>query len=227
MVFYEDTQGLSTVPMVRPTEDQAYLLVSEFRNIYNLDIKSFNYYMFEADLDKMSAGEFEWWYQNVFEKWVYEIEENYLDLEYETLSSSFQNTAEKKLFLKKIIHFIMFFFPYQILRDLIKMSSSVSDANELAQKLDNQSFLIELRNDIINSIEHNTIQVEDFVTALANFEKIAKKNLLDTSVELLDKHVKKQNFFLNIFKDIIKESDMEKIAALLSHYFEVDAANIG
>jgi len=222
-----DTDGISTVEMVRPNEDQAYLLVSELNHLNNLDIKDFNYYVFEEDLDKMSPGEFEWWFKNAFEPWLENIEDNYIDIEYNEIKNLFKKPEEKKLFLKKIIHFVMFFMPYQLIRNLIKQDDNISGADMLLQYLnEDNANLIKFRSQIIVSLEQSMNQTDDFVEALTNFEKVSKKNLLDTSVGLLDEHIKKQNFFLNIFKEIILNSDMEKILQLVEKYVESDVENI-
>lgn len=226
MVFYMDTKGIDTIDLVKPTEDQAYLLVSEFKHLYNLNIKEFNYYVFEEDIDKMSPGEFEWWFKSAFEPWLQEINEDYLDIEYEEIRNKFEKQDEKKLFLKKMIHFIMFYLPYQLTRDLVKANDSLNSIEELEEYLRSETNLLSLRGELMRMIDFNMNQTDTFVDALVNFEKISKKNLLDTSVELLDEHIKKQNFFLNIFKDIIEGSDMEKISRLLQKYIEFDRDNL-
>lgn len=221
-----DTSGISTVDLVKPTDDQAYLLVSEFRYLYDLNIKEFNYYVFEEDIDKMSPGEFEWWFKNAFEPWLQNINDEYLDIEYDDIRNKFEKQEEKKLFLKKMVNFIMFYLPYQLTRDLVKANHGIGDIEDLEEYLKSETNLLSLRGELMKTIDFNMNQTDDFVDALVNFEKVSKKNLLDTSVELLDEHIKKQNFFLNIFKDIIEGSDMEKISKLIQTYIKFDRDNL-
>lgn len=229
MVFYQDNNELVRVDESPPDEDTAYLLVNEFTNLKNLDIKNFNYYMFIEDIERMTPDEFEWWYTHAFRDWVSNIDESYLYLDFDTLDSSFNKTSEKKLFLSKLVHFVMFFLPYQIIRDLIKlkMSSDIQTfINLLNDSKTDANLLIALRTDMVEIIDSNMIQLDDFVSALGKFEKVAKKNITESSVEKLDKYVEKQNFFMSIFKEIIINSDMENVRDLLFEFIKNDKANI-
>jgi len=227
MVFYMDNEGINSVGLEKPTEDEAILMVHELKYLRDFDIKNFNYYLFEDDIDNMTQGEFEWWYKAAFEPWLQNLDEYYIDIEYDDLVRYFANPDEKILFLKKFINFIMFFFPFQILKQFLK-NKGYDDLNDylLELKDDNINGLIQLRIDILDIIDDEINRVDNFVTTLAAFEKVAKKTLVESSVNLLDDHIKKRNYFLGIFKEIISNTDMEKFLALLEKYNEVDPENI-
>jgi len=229
VVFYmnvgeENSESLLIEPLP-PEDNKAALLVSEFEYLSSFDFHNFNYFSFEQDITDMSPGEFEWWYENTFQPWLVNLDENYLDIDFENIYYKFNNQDEKRVFLLKIVNFVMFLLPYQILREVFK-SYDIDDSYDLQEFLREDTNLIDLRHRIIQSIDHNTIQFESFVKTLLHFEKIAKKNLIEENISLLDDHVKKQNLFLEIFKNIITETDMEKFRELIVLMLKNDVKNI-
>ncbi len=231
MVYYQstgedDTDIISiTVEPTKPTPDIAILLAPEFEFLRSYDFKNFNYFSFEQDITDMSPGEFEWWYQNNFEQWLNEIDQNYLDIDFENIYYRFNNQEEKRVFLLKIVNFIMFLLPYQILRSIFK-KEEIDSTEVLKEYLSEDINLINLREHIIDELSHNMTQFDDFVKTLLHFEKIAKKNLVEENIELLDEQVKKQNLFLEIFKNIIQETDMQKLSNLIEVMITKDAKNL-
>ena len=229
MVFYmnagEENSDTISIEPKPPEEDIALMLVSEFEYLNNYDFHNFNYFSFEQDITDMSKSEFEWWYINTFQSWLADLDENYLNIDFENIYYKFNNQDEKRVFLLKIVNFVMFLLPYQILREVFK-SYDIDDSYDLQEFLREDSNLIDLRQRIIQSIDHNTIQFESFVKTLLHFEKIAKKNLVEENISLLDDHVKKQNLFLEIFKSIIAETDMEKFRELIILMIKNDIKNI-
>lgn len=229
MVYYQNTGEDGTDSIVieptKPTEDTALLLAPEFEFLNAFDFKNFNYFSFEQDITDMSSGEFEWWYTSTFEKWLSRVDTEYMDIDFENIYYRFNNQDEKRVFLLKIVNFIMFLLPYQILRMVFK-KENITEIEELKAYLKEDMNLIELRGLIIEELGHNMTQFDDFVKTLLHFEKIAKKNLVEENIELLDEHVKKQNLFLEIFKGIIQEADMQKISALIGVMITQDAKNL-
>lgn len=229
MVYYQNTGEDGTDSIVieptKPTEDVAILLAPEFEFLREFDFKNFNYFSFEQDITDMSTGEFEWWYKSNFEPWLNEVDQNYLDIDFENIYYRFNNQEEKRVFLLKIVNFIMFLLPYQILRAVFK-KEDIEDAEMLKDYLKEDMNLINLRELIIEELLHNMTQFDDFVKTLLHFEKIAKKNLVEENIELLDEHVKKQNLFLEIFKGIIQETDMQKMEVLLDKMLSKDSKNL-
>ncbi len=227
MVFYMDTGGESgdNFEPRKPEEEKAILLVSEFKYLQEYDFKNFNYYSFEQELSDMSNEEFEWWYHSVFEKWLWDLDYNYLDIDFENAYYRFNSQDEKRIFLLKIVNFVMFLLPYQLLKSITK-KLEIENQHELKEFLADDTNLINLRNNIIEEIDNNTTQFDSFIKTLLHFEKVAKKNLVEENIELLDEHVKKQNFFFEIFKNLINEADMEKIRNLIYLMLINDAKNI-
>jgi hypothetical protein len=229
MIYYnntgEDLTDSITILPSKPDYNTAILLAPEFEFLQDLDFKNFNYFNFEQDIADMSSSEFEWWYISTFEPWLINIDQNYLDIDFSNIYYKFNSQEEKRVFLLKIVNFIMFLLPYQLLRSIFK-KQDIDNSSELSSFLSDDMNLINLREWIIAEIEHNMTQFDDFVDVLLRFEKIAKKNLAGENIELLDEHVKKQNLFLEIFKGIMREADMEKFRDLLIKMVEKDEKNI-
>ncbi len=227
MVFYMDTDSGATtmIQPEKPNDNKAVLLTADFKYIQQYDFAGFNYFTFEHDIIDMSIGEFEWWFEGTFQPWLVELDQYYLDINYDDLASKFSSQSEKRLFMLKIINFVMFLLPYEIMKKVFR-SIGLDDNYDVNEFLRDDDNLIFLREEILQKIDDNSIQVDSFVETLRHFEKIAKKNLVEENIALLDEHIKKQNFFLEIFKRIIQEADMYKLRDLIVLMLENDSANI-
>jgi hypothetical protein len=229
MIYYQNTgagdiDSITILPR-RPSEEKAVLLIPEYEFLQNYDFRNFNYFNFEHSITDMSPNEFEWWYSSIFKPWLINLDEKYLDIDIEGLTSMFDNQEEKRVFLLKIVNFVMFLLPYQILRHVFKILD-IEDEATLKEFINDDTNLINLRQEIIDELDRNMTQFDDFIKTLLYFEKVAKKNLVEENIELLDEHVKKQNIFLEIFKEIINETDMHKMKEFIFKMLEMDARNI-
>ncbi len=229
MVFYmnngEDGSDSILIEPKRPEESKAVLLVSEFKNLHDFNFRDFNYFSFEQDIADMTTGEFEWWYSTNFEPWLQRLDNEFLDIDFDNIYYKFSSQDEKRIFLLKIVNFVMFLLPYQILKQVFK-DQGIANQADLFDYVEDDINLINFRGEIIEAIDHNMTQFDSFVKTLLHFEKISKKNLVEENIELLDEHVKKQNFFLEIFKSIMQETDMHKFRDLLKQMVKTDEKNI-
>ncbi len=227
MVFYMnvDDGDSSTIELIKPEENRAVLLASDFKYIQEYDFYNFNPITFEQDIIDMVASEFEWWYEETFEPWLVDLDTKYLDINYSSLIDKFNSSTEKRIFMLKIINFVMFLLPYEIMKKVFS-SIGIDDNYEAEEFLRDEDNLIFLREEILEKLDYNAIQVDSFVETLRHFEKISKKNLVEENIALLDEHIQKQNFFLEIFKRIIQETDMYKLRDLIIQMLENDSANI-
>ena len=228
MIYYQNTgsdevDSITVLPK-KPADD-TILLIPEYEFLKEYDFQNFNYFNFEHSITDMSPSEFEWWYEAAFKPWLESLDENYLDIDYEIISSRFNSQDEKRVFLLKLVNFVMFLLPYQILKHVFK-NIVIEDINSLKEFINEEVNLITLRQEIIDELDRNMTQFDDFVKTLLHFEKIAKKNLVEENIELLGDHVKKQNLFFEIFKGIMKETDMFKFRELLKIMLTNDSKNI-
>lgn len=229
MIYYQNTgagdaDSITIVPK-RPSEEKAVLLIPEYEFLRNFDFMNFNYFNFEHSITDMSQNEFEWWYENVFIDWLATLDREYIDIDIDDLNTRFNSQDEKRVFLLKIVNFAMFLLPYQIIKHVFA-SMEITSIEELKEFIEDDSNLIILRQEIIDELDRNMTQFDDFVQTLLHFEKVAKKNLVEENIELLGDHVKKQNLFLEIFKGIIRETDMHKFRDYIEILLENDWKNI-
>jgi hypothetical protein len=216
---------LETIKPQPPEEDRAILLAADFKYLKNYDFRNFNYYTFEQDIIDLSSPEFEWWYNETFQPWLEDLDNNYIDINLNELKTNFTDQAEKRLFMLKIIHFAMFMFPYEIMKKVFS-DLNINNISDALEFLDIDDNLFMLREEIQAKINDDSIQVDTFIETLRHFEKIAKKNLVEENIALLDEHIQKQNFFLEIFKAIIQDADMFKIKDFILLMVDNDAQNI-
>jgi len=220
-----DDGSSTTIAEIRPEENKAVLLAADFRHIQDYNFRDFNFQTFEHDIIDMVNGEFEWWYSNTFELWLANLDENYLDIDFNNLNGKFESSQEKRLFMLKIINFVMYLLPYEIIKTVFG-KLEISDNYDAQMFLREENNLILLREAIIEELKANALQVDSFVDTLRHFEKIAKKNLVEENIALLDEHIQKQNFFNEIFIRIIQEVDMYKLRDLVYQMLENDSKNI-
>ena len=226
MVFYHNTsfdseQELSTYL----TQDTAYLLVSELEYLLKMDFLNFNYFNFEQDVSDLSEDEFNMWWESSFKNWLIELDENYLDINFEELLEKFETTEEKRIFLLRLVNFVMYLLPYEVLRPIFK-EEDISTTAELNEYLNDDYFLITLRDLIIEQLEKHKKDTDNFIYALTQLGKVAKKNLVDEDIQPLRDHIEKQNFFIDIFIRLIEETDMEKIKNLIQQVEQTDSKNL-
>jgi len=215
----------TTIKEVRPEENKAVLLATDFKYIQDYNFRDFNFQTFEHDIIDMVDGEFEWWYTNTFENWLTELDEIYLDIDFEHLNSKFESSAEKRLFMLKIINFVMYLLPYEIIKTVFR-KLEIFDNYDAQEFLREENNLILLREAVIEELQANALQIDSFVDTLRHFEKITKKNLVEENIALLDEHIQKQNFFNEIFIKIIQQADMFKIKDLVYQMLKNDSRNI-
>ncbi len=220
-----DDGSSTTILLEKPRDDRAALLAADFTHLQDFDFYNFNYFTFEHDIIDMMPGEMEWWFRTTFEPWLVDLDETYIDIDYETLSKNFDNQTEKRIFMLKIVNFVMFILPYEIMKKVFR-GLGIEDNFEANTFLRDEENLNFLREEILARIDDNALHVSSFVDTLKHFEKIAKKNLDTEAIVLLDEHVQKQNFFLEIFKRIVQETDMYKLRDLIIKMLENDSANI-
>ncbi len=227
MQFYMNTDSgeSTTIEEIRPEENRAVLLAADFKFIERYNFENFNFNTFEHDIIDMVPGEFEWWYTNTFAPWLAGLDNNYLDIDFVDLDSRFESQAEKRIFMLKIINFVMYLLPYEILKKVFH-NLEIYENDDALDFIREENNLILMREAITEELDNNALQVDSFIETLRHFEKIAKKNLVEENIALLDEHIQKQNFFLEIFKRLIQECDMFKLRDLIYVMLENDAKNI-
>lgn len=242
MIYYYNDDEIIKVRIREPEDDSKFTMTSEIEYLMNLDIKNFNYYVFESDIEKLSHEEFEYWYREYFLDWINNLNDTFLDVDIETLGRNFKNPDEKRFFLKKIVFFVMHIFPYEILKnvvqninnhpELIPEEMGLTDLNDLYENdlynifdIDNPN-IGKLKETIGVLLQGRIVKLTNWINILDDFSTVSKKDTLEDSVKLLGSHIDKQNMYNNMYIDIIEDTPLDKVTALFNTYIQMDYLNI-
>ncbi len=220
-----DNIDIDMIEPTQPSHNDSILLVPEFKYLVDFDFLRFNKFNFESDILELSKNDFEYWYDVSFKPWLKELSEKYLDIDFDNTMYNFKTQDEKRLFLTKMVDFVMFVLPYQIMKKVFN-ELDIDDNYDAQEYLKEESNLIGLRTLVLKNIEHNMGQLDDLIRTLRHVERVAKKNLVEENIALLDDHITENNFYLENFKAIIQESDMFKFRDLVLVMLINDSRNI-
>jgi len=200
-----------------------YYMKEYNEKILNLDIKNFNYIIYDDDIDNTTFDEFYQYYEDMFLETLYEINKYlYVDLS----NFSKDNDLEKnKMVIKNIVRFYMMGLPYTYLKSILKeyQIGGFHDALEVINQSNNKA-------NIIKAIEKAIDEQYSFVELMKNVNetvsnKSKKENMLEL-IDTLDSNVNNKVKVLNYFKSIISASGEEGIRELLKIYLKNDYINI-
>jgi len=212
-----------------PDDNVLFLIGKDLKYLWDLDIKLFNFIIFENDLENINDSEFEYFWNKFFIPWIEYLNENYFELDLDKFKFQLSNTYEKKFLIKKIVHFIMMFFPYYIFKSILQNHGIEGIENEAqAYKLleyfkENPQ---ELRNEINNEVEKVIEKSKNLLTSLENLLSFTKKGKLENSIEILEKQLQKQDLYLKLFAEIIEQTEIDKIISLFKTYLDNDFENL-
>ncbi len=220
-----DNIDIDSIHPQKPDVNTSVLLVPEFKYLEDFDFRRFNKFNFESDILDLNTNDFEYWYDLSFKPWLVDLDEKYLDFDFESVNNDFNTQDEKRLFLAKLVDFVMFVLPYQIMKKVFN-ELNIDDDYDAQEYLKEELNLAGLRELVLINIEHNMSQLDDLIRTLRHVERVAKKNLVEENIALLDDHIIENNFYLEMFKRIIQESDMFKFRDLVTAMLENDSKNI-
>jgi len=232
-IEYDDEDfNITPIKAQRPDEDLLFLIGKDIEYINDLNIRYFNYIIFENDLEKLTDSEFVYFWKKFFEKWIKDISESYLEINLENFEFQLGTVSEKKFLIKKITHFIMQFLPYSALKNTLK-DLNLNSKNEIIiylDKLINEEAWIEdikeFRKNLIKNIQKPNEKLNNLIHSLESFKKIAKKGELEHTFELLKKQQSQQAVYVKLFSIIINNTSIDKLASLCKKYLEEDSLNI-
>jgi len=235
MIFYNNTELIDEV--YEPSE-----IISEGKFLKMTDIKNFNFYLFESDLEKLNDEEFQNYFSNIFEILIDEVNETYLDIDIQEIRKD--TIKNKRLFVKKFVIFYMQLLPYEILKPIFKNSAKLMELYSSEDFINEEEFktpsetllyrLFDYDNDNIYKIKKLLCdQIDIKITKMHNFNniideiaEISKKNTLENSRDIFEEHIRKQNKYYEIYKSIILQTDLEKLVNLFRQYIEKDYLNL-
>jgi hypothetical protein len=242
MIFYSNTDAsdnnLPSQEYLPTLED----ILSESKFLLDTDIKNFNYYLFEGDMEKLQPDEFEFASNELLEKHINEVNENYLNIDIDYLTH--KNDYEKKIFLKKFILFFMQILPYEILKPILKDKDSLSTLNPSDSLVLEDTFdtptetilyrILDYDNDniykikdlLLEQLDKKIKKMNNFINIIDEVMELSKKNTLEDSRDVFEDHVNTQNNYYRIYKSVIQNTDLEKLVNLFRKYIEKDYLNL-
>lgn len=223
----EENNDIKVEPMKIdiPDENVLFLIGKDLKYIWDLDIKNFNFIIFENDIENINDNEFEYFWNKFFIPWLNKLED-YIDFDIDKLRYNLSNVYEKKFLIKKIVHFIMMFFPYYIFKEILNnhnIEEKTQVQNLLKYYKDDPIYLRKELDTEFNKIEDKS---KNFLSSLEHLLQFAKKGKLENSIDLLGKQIQKQDNYLKLFKSFIDQTDIDKIINLLETYIENDFENL-
>jgi len=222
----EDVE-IETITAQLPDENVLFLIGKDLEYLWNLDIKNFNYIIFENDLEMINDSEFEYFWKKFFLPFLDNMNENYLENNIEDFQFQLSNTYEKRFLVKKIIHFIMLFFPFYIFKDIIvkeDFEEKGQAINFIKESIENDpKFLREKLESIMNDAIKKS---ENFLESIKHLSKFSKKNELEDSLDLLEDQLRKQDVYVRLFIEMIKNTSIDKLENLMITYLKNDFENL-
>ena len=213
-----------------PAAEMMQLVGQDIGYLNEMNIKEFNYPIFEEDLERLSDGEFEYFWREFFEEYLEAINENFISINIDKFKHEFHNTLEKKVLTKKIIHFIIMYLPYNVVSDMIKYSITydIESRQDFEEYLDNLEIddPNHLKEMLIASIKKSDYRLRNLVESLKNMIPHSKKGTLETSINLVQNQINEQSNYIKMFKQFIEETDNENLFRLVRVYADVDFENL-
>jgi len=200
---------------------EVYYMTNVIEDIKNLNIKNFNYIIFEEDLDNMSKADFNYFLKEELSPIIYKMRDK-LDIDIDLIYSS--NIGAQQIYVKNVVRFIMNTLPYIYLRgyiDTLEMENyhdilddlKVNTIDKMILRIQEASKQYSSFNDIMNGLEDN----------LPNDKK--KENFNDM-LALLDTSTQAEKRLLHYQEEIIDNSSSEGLFELLKIYLNKDRDNI-
>jgi len=191
------------------------------QSIINLDIKNFNYIIFEEDIDNMYKKEFEYF----FDKFMLEILNKMNEYIYiDTSLIQYEEYRIKQIFTKNIIRFYMNTLPYVYLKGILE-KKNIDGLHDALDLINENSIQL-----IIDSIQDSYSQYESFNVMMNEIEDTInnekQRNAFNTKLTLLDQNMNKKLKLVKYHESIIIDSGQENLQKLLKQYLINDKENI-
>lgn len=222
-VQHEETDTFldSISPHEEKEDELLYYMQDAIDTIKNLDIKNFNYIVFEEDLDNMYKTEF----NNFFNKYVIDLI-NYFNkyLAIELTDVQEEPYRVKLRFVKNIVRFIMNTLPYIYMKGYLENQN----IEGLHDALD--SFNDDLRDNLISQITKSQNQYKTFSNLMEDIEDTItnekKKTKFNGMLTILDSSMENKKLLLDYYKSIIQNSGHDGLKELCTLYVKNDLYNI-
>ena len=217
-----DTHDYTTTDKIDVLDDRFEYVDYIFNTVKNLDIKGFNFLIFEEDIDNMSVVEFDLFYNDIFANKIIPEIQNYLNIDISYFDD--QNLDNKRGVLKSIIKFYTTFLPYNYLKQYIatKPTENKYDALEMIDS--------NIKQTLIDTISNSKSEYNNFLKLMqnvkTNLSTDKKKDKFDSMLTILDSNIGDKVKMNEYFGSIIQTSSNDSLIELCKLYIKNDYENI-
>ena len=209
-----------------PDENVLFLIGKDLKYLWDFDIKNFNFIIFENDIENINESEFEYFWTKFFIPWIERLNENYFEIDLDKFNYQISNTYEKKFLIKKIIHFLMMFFPYYIIKNIFENHNVENEAQVYKLLEWWEENPKSLREEIKQEFSKVSEKSKNLLNSLTNLLQYTKKGELEHSLELLERQLNKQDVYLQLFLEFLNQTSIDKLINLLKEYVKNDFDNL-
>ena len=217
-----DTHDYTTADKIDVLDDRFEYVDYIFNTVKNLDIRGFNFIIFEEDIDNMSVVEFELFYNDIFSNKIIPEIQNYLNIDISYFDD--QTLDNKRGVLKSIIKFYTTFLPYNYLKQYIttKPTENKYDALEMIDS--------NIKQTLIDTISNSKSEYNNFLKLMqnvkTNLSTDKKKDKFDSMLTILDSNIGDKVKMNEYFGSIIQTSSTDSLIELCKLYIKNDYENI-
>jgi len=224
-MYKVDTTDASDLSIKAETKlvdsDELYYMKSVIDSIKKLDIKNFNYIVFEEDIDNMYKTEFNTFFNTYIVSLIKDFDQ-YLSISIEEIMD--EPYRVKHAFVKNIVRFLMNTLPYIYMKEFLENNN----AEGLHDALD--MFNDDLKDNIIKQIQSANSQYSNFNTMMNDVKDTItnekKKDKFEGMLTLLGSSMDNKSKLLDYYISIIQASGNDGLKVLFKQYLTNDLENI-
>jgi len=217
--------GINSVKVL--DDGKLYYMRSFKEKILNIDIQSFNYIVFEEDIDNMSFSEFNQYFKNDFFE-IVEFFEQYLYLNSDTIygmENKSDNYILNKTFVKNIITFLMMSLPYTYFKSSLK-KFEIDGFHSALDAINENNMIESINQEVADQIQDQYNFNNLIVNLEDNITNKSKKDKLQDMIGVLTLNVEDKVKLLEWYISIIENSGEESLKELCKIYLKNDTLNI-
>jgi len=190
--------------------------------INNMDIKNFNFIIFEEDIDNMSIYEFEEYFSTIFMQEIIPSISNFLNIDTEYMTHN--DISSRRLYLKNIIRFFTTIMPYNFLKQYL-VTQEIENMYDALDKINST-----IRTDLLKSSNNTQTEYDNFLKLMHNVKgsivSDKKKDRFDTMLNILDNNMSDKVKYNDYYISIISTSSTDSIIELCKLYIKNDYTNL-
>ena len=186
-----------------------------FQQIKDINIKDFNFEIFEKYIEELSLDEYETLWDEKIRSLLQEINSNYLIIDTEDLEKSDTKTCQ--IAFIKHIEFLMDTLPYKVI-----FAKYIKKPFKSLTELENWLSEQDISNDLAQLLEEDIVIVKNMYNLIKTTILGSKRSVAEHKqrVEKLKTFINHENDFKIHFINIVKDTDNENLKNLILEYYK-------